>query len=57
VDPNVILLAGPNGAGKSSATPDLLHGALHVDEFANADVIARGLSASTPKAPRSTQAA
>jgi predicted ABC-type ATPase len=35
----------PNGAGKSTAAPDLLHGALHVDEFVNADVIARGLSA------------
>ncbi len=45
MDPNIIVLAGPNGAGKSTAAPDLLHGALHVDEFANADVIARGLSA------------
>jgi predicted ABC-type ATPase len=49
VDPNVILLAGPNGAGKSTAAPDLLHGALHVDEFVNADVIARGLSAFNPE--------
>lgn len=48
-DPNVILLAGPNGAGKSTAAPDLLHGALHVDEFVNADVIARGLSAFNPE--------
>jgi predicted ABC-type ATPase len=45
----VILLAGPNGAGKSTAAPDLLHGALHVDEFVNADVIARGLSAFNPE--------
>jgi len=49
VDPNVILLAGPNGAGKSTAAPDLLHGALHVDEFVNADVISRGLSAFNPE--------
>jgi predicted ABC-type ATPase len=49
VDLNVILLAGPNGAGKSTAAPDLLHGALHVDEFVNADVIARGLSAFNPE--------
>jgi predicted ABC-type ATPase len=49
VDPNIILLAGPNGAGKSTAAPDLLHGALHVDEFVNADVIARGLSAFNPE--------
>lgn len=49
VDPNVILLAGPNGAGKSTAAPDLLHGALHVDEFVNADVIGRGLSAFNPE--------
>ena len=44
-EPNLILLAGPNGAGKSTAAPDLLRGALHVNEFVNADVIARGLSA------------
>jgi predicted ABC-type ATPase len=49
VDSNIILLAGPNGAGKSTAAPDLLHGALHVDEFVNADVIARGLSAFNPE--------
>jgi predicted ABC-type ATPase len=46
---NLILLAGPNGAGKSTAAPDLLHGALQVDEFVNADVIARGLSAFHPE--------
>ncbi len=49
MDLNVILLAGPNGAGKSTAAPDLLHGALHVNEFVNADVIARGLSAVNPE--------
>lgn len=49
VDPNIILLAGPNGAGKSTAAPDLLQGALRVDEFVNADVITRGLSAFNPE--------
>ena len=49
MDPNIIVLAGPNGAGKSTAAPDLLYGALHVDEFVNADVIARGLSAFNPE--------
>jgi predicted ABC-type ATPase len=49
VDANVIVLAGPNGAGKSTAAPDLLRDALHVDEFVNADVIARGLSAFNPE--------
>lgn len=49
MDPNIIVLAGPNGAGKSTVAPDLLHGALHVDEFVNADVIARGLSAFNPE--------
>src|SRR5581483_4507058 len=48
-EPNLILLAGPNGAGKSTAAPDLLRGALHVHEFVNADVIARGLSAFNPE--------
>lgn len=46
--PSVVILAGPNGAGKSTAAPDLLHGALEVNEFVNADVIARGLSAFDP---------
>jgi predicted ABC-type ATPase len=46
--PSVVILAGPNGAGKSTAAPALLHGALGVDEFVNADVIARGLSAFDP---------
>jgi len=56
VDPNVIILAGPNGAGKSTAAPDLLHGALHIDEFVNADLIARGISAFHRRVLRSTPA-
>lgn len=47
--PNVIVLAGPNGAGKSTAAARLLQGTLHVTEFVNADVIARGLSAFHPE--------
>ncbi len=47
--PNLILLAGPNGAGKSTAAREFLQGALGVDEFVNADVVARGLSAFAPE--------
>jgi predicted ABC-type ATPase len=47
--PSVVILAGPNGAGKSTAAPALLHGTLAVNEFVNADVIARELSASDPE--------
>jgi predicted ABC-type ATPase len=46
--PSVVILAGPNGAGKSTVAPALLHDAFGVDEFVNADVIARGLSAFDP---------
>jgi predicted ABC-type ATPase len=45
VGPKVIVIAGPNGAGKSTAAPALLRGPLAIDDFVNADVIARGLSA------------
>lgn len=48
--PLVVVLAGPNGAGKSTSAPELLRGALAVDEFVNADVIAQGLSAYRPEA-------
>ncbi len=46
---NVIILSGPNGAGKSTAAPVLLRGTLAVEEFVNADAIARGLSAFNPE--------
>jgi predicted ABC-type ATPase len=46
--PSVVVLAGPNGAGKSTVAPTLLHAALAVTEFVDADVIARGLSAFDP---------
>jgi predicted ABC-type ATPase len=44
-----VVLAGPNGAGKSTIGPGLLRDVLEVDEFVNADVIARGLSAFDPE--------
>lgn len=47
--PSVVILAGPNGAGKSTAAPALLHGTLAVNEFVNADAIARELSAADPE--------
>jgi predicted ABC-type ATPase len=48
--PSVIALAGPNGVGKSTVGADLLHGALQVTAFVNADVIAQGLSVFDPAA-------
>lgn len=47
--PLVVVIADPNGAGKSTTAPNLLRGALAVDEFVNADTIARGLSALRPE--------
>lgn len=43
------MLAGPNGAGKTTASRPLLTGALAVEEFVNADAIAKGLSAFRPE--------
>lgn len=48
-EPLIVVLAGPNGAGKSTSARHLLQGALSVDEFVNADVIAAGLSAFRPE--------
>jgi len=42
--PICTILGGPNGAGKSTAAPQLVHSVLGIDEFVNADVIARGLA-------------
>ena len=47
--PLIVMLAGPNGAGKSTTAKEFLKGALKVDEFVNADVIAQGLSAFQPE--------
>lgn len=47
--PLVVVLAGPNGAGKSTLAERLLQEAWAVNEFVNADVIARGLSGFRPE--------
>jgi len=47
--PSIVVLAGPNGAGKPTVAPALLRGALAVNVFVNADVIASGLSAFNPE--------
>ena len=47
--PRIVVIAGPNGAGKSTSAPAVLRGTLKVNEFVNADVIARGLSAFQPE--------
>lgn len=49
MSPRVVVLGGPNGAGKSTVAPRILRQGLQVDEFVNADVIARGLSARDPE--------
>lgn len=43
------IIAGCNGAGKTTAAYSLLPDVLHVDEFVNADEIARGLSPFNPQ--------
>lgn len=48
--PRVVVLAGPNGAGKTTAAEFILHDALAVEEFVNADLIAKGLSVFDPEA-------
>lgn len=47
--PSVVVLAGPNGAGKSTAASALLHGTLAVNQFVNADAIAKGLAGFAPE--------
>ena len=47
--PSVVIIGGPNGAGKSTIAPRPLRDVLQVEEFVNADVIARGLSAFNPE--------
>jgi predicted ABC-type ATPase len=43
--PVVAVLAGINGAGKTTASQRILHDALKIPVFVNADTIARGLNA------------
>ncbi len=45
----VIVIAGPNGSGKTTSAPTLLQGTINIDDFVNADTIARGLSAFQPE--------
>jgi predicted ABC-type ATPase len=47
--PNVLVIAGPNGAGKSTIAPEFLRDELGIDDFVNADVIAKGLSWFAPE--------
>jgi predicted ABC-type ATPase len=54
--PNLFILAGPNGAGKSTSAPRVLTGPRRVDEFVNADVIAKEEGVSEIEAGRRTLA-
>jgi predicted ABC-type ATPase len=47
--PQVVVVAGPNGAGKSTIAPDIVQKAFGIEEFVNADTIARGLSQFAPE--------
>jgi predicted ABC-type ATPase len=47
--PHLVVLAGPNGAGKTTAAGRLLTGALAVDAFVNADLIAAELAPGSPE--------
>ncbi|HJR68828.1 MAG TPA: AAA family ATPase, partial [Gammaproteobacteria bacterium] len=42
--PQIVAVAGPNGAGKSTTAPAIVRQAFGIEEFVNADTIARGLS-------------
>lgn len=47
--PKVIVIAGPNGAGKSTTAPEIVQRGFGIQEFVNADTIARGLSGFAPE--------
>jgi predicted ABC-type ATPase len=47
--PVMYIIAGPNGAGKTTASNTLLPGFLGVEQFVNADEIAKGLSPFAPE--------
>lgn len=47
--PRIVVLCGPNGSGKSTSAERLFRGPLEVEEFVNADTIAKGLSAFSPE--------
>ena len=46
--PQIFVLSGPNGAGKTTAAAVVLPERLGIDQFVNADLIARGLSPFAP---------
>lgn len=46
--PRIVVVGGPNGAGKSTIVPRFLTDVFGVDDFVNADDIARGLSRLRP---------
>ena len=47
--PQIFVLAGPNGTGKTTSANVVLPEWLQVDEFVNADLIARGLAPFAPE--------
>ena len=49
MQPTVIAIAGPNGAGKTTIAKPFLNELLGIDEYVNADTIARGLSQFQPQ--------
>jgi predicted ABC-type ATPase len=46
---DVVMIGGPNGAGKTTTATTMLRKELRIQEFVNADEIARGLSPSNPE--------
>lgn len=47
--PEIFVLSGPNGAGKTTTASVLLPERLGVDQFVNADLIARAVSPFSPE--------
>ena len=45
---DIVIIGGPNGAGKTTAAPQVVPQRLRIQEFVNADEIARGLSPFNP---------
>jgi hypothetical protein len=45
----VVVIGGPNGAGKTTISQEVLAHTIGIQEFVNADVIARGLSGFNPE--------
>lgn len=47
---SLFIIAGPNGAGKTTASYTILPETFNIQEFVNADEIAKGLSPFNPEA-------